>query len=1039
MKHTRIFYLAFLMLLLQNTAAFAQKTLAFSDPAREFKEALEIYDQQKYNIAYNRFVGFIESYEELDDSKSNILLADAYYYKASCASYQKDPKTESFYLAYLDRFKGHSFANNAYNDLGNWYFSMNNYKDALSYYNKVNERALSKKFYEEFSFKRGFCHFSLKNFEAAKTAWIEVINNKESDYYEMANYYYGLASFYDKEYDNAVASFKKIEKDPKYKNVIPYYITQIYFQEKRYQDVIEYAAPIIDQKSIKNKTEINQLMGQSYFELKDYKSSVQYLEAYEKEAKSLTKEDYYQLGFAQYQVGDYAKAVVNFKQLNHLSDALAQNALYLSGNAYLKLNDKENARNALQRASSLNFDAAIVEESKFNYAKLSYELNYINDALVSIRKFIAEYPNSKYIDEANEVLANVLLTTRNFDEALAIIEGMKNPSTKIQGVYQLMAYQKAISQINSGNTTPALESLNKAQRYTPDKNILALTHYWRADIHHQKNDYDKSIAEMNLFLPLAKNLTSEHKGKVSEATGRYVQGYNYYKKKEYSKARAEFEMAANQLASNANAELTASLLPDAFLRTADCYFLEKNYNASINFYEKVIAKAYEGSDYAYFQKGIIEGLKGNTKAKIEQMNRVINAYPQSILVDDARYEIGNTLVEEDKYDEAITTFNELIQKHPKSEWIASAYLRLGLVYFNRAEFDKSLVRYKMVVTKYPKSTESAEALTAIKDVYIAMGDPNGYIKYVGTVPNASVTVSQQDSVVYLSAENLFSKGQYDKALVGFNDYLVRFPKGYFNTSAHFYRGECHFSFQDFDKALADYNKVLAEDQNRFLERSYARAAGINYYHTKNYEAARTQYTSLIQQATTDDSRMSATIGLLRTSFQLKDYVNSIQYANQVIANDGFSETQHTEAYYYRAKSYWESGNKTASITDYQNVRNRTTNEWAAEGAYYMAKHLMEQSKLPEAEKACFEFIRNYPSYATWLVQTYLLLADVYVAQGNLFKAKATVQSILDNYTKDDDWRRLALAKYAEIEAKEAANSKIALPDEDDSELKFDDN
>ena len=75
----------------------------------------------------------------------------------------------------------------------------------------------------------------------------------------------------------------------------------------------------------------------------------------------------------------------------------------------------------------------------------------------------------------------------------------------------------------------------------------------------------------------------------------------------------------------------------------------------------------------------------------------------------------------------------------------------------------------------------------------------------------------------------------------------------------------------------------------------------------------------------------------------------------------------------------------------------------------MAKNLMNQNKLTETEAACFEFIRNYPSYATWLVQTYLLLADVYVAQDNLFKAKATVQSILDNYTKDDEWRALALA------------------------------
>lgn len=1032
-------YIVLVALVFSSLGLNAQKTYTVSDPARDFKEALEIYDQQKYNIAFNRFNHFIETYEELDDSKSNLLLADAYYYKASCAGYQKDPKTEDYYLAYLDRFKGHSFANNAYNDLGNWYFSQKNYTDALKYYNKVNERALSKKFYEEFSFKRGFCYFSLKNFDAAKTAWYEVINTTDSDYYEMGNYYYGLASYYDDEYENAINAFKKVENHGKYKNVIPYYITQIYFLEKKYQEVIDYAVPILEQRNLKNKADINQLIGQSYFELKDYESAVTHLTEYEKQARNLTKEDYYQLGYAQYQVADYTNAVENFKELNHLNDALAQNALYLSGNAYLKLNDKENARDALQRASSLDFDKEIVEESKFNYAKLSYELDFINEALVSIRKFIEEYPNSKYIDDANEVLAGVLLETRNYDEALAIIEGMKNPSSKIQGVYQLMAYQKAISQYNSNQLRKASETLNKAQRFTPDKSILALTHYWRADIEHRQGDYDKSISEMSQFLQMANSLSDEHTGKVSAATGHYVQGYNYYKKKDYSKARAEFVATTNQLSANSNAELTASLMPDALLRTADCYFLEKNYDASINFYEKVIAKAYDGADYAFYQKGIIEGLKGNSAAKIEQMNRVINAYPKSILVDDAKYEIGNTYVQDERYDDAIAIFNNLIQKHSKSEWVAPAYLKLGLVYFNREEFDKSLLRYKTVVAKYPKTTASAEALTAIKDVYIAKGDPNGYIAYLNDVPDASVTVSQQDSVLYLSAENLFTKGQYDKALKAFNDYLARFPNGYFSLPSHFYRGECQFSFQEFEKAIEDYEYVLNEPQNRFMERSYLRAAGINYYHFRNYEAARTQYTSLIQEATTEDNRMSATIGLLRTSFQLKDYTNTIEYANQVLANASFSEVQHTESYYYRAKSFWESGNRTKAVEDYQNVRSRTTNEWAAEGAYYMAKNLMNQNKLTETEAACFEFIRNYPSYATWLVQTYLLLADVYVAQDNLFKAKATVQSILDNYTKDDEWRALALAKYAEIEAKEASKSKIALPDKNDSQLKFDEN
>ena len=394
-----------------------------------------------------------------------------------------------------------------------------------------------------------------------------------------------------------------------------YYITQIKFIKKEYQGVIDYAVPVIEQKSIKNKADINQLIGQSYFELENFEESVKYLEEYESKAKNLTKEDYYQLGFAQYQTGNYEGAVKSFKELNHINNALAQNALFLTGKAYLALKDKENARTALQRASTLKYDATIIEEAKFNYAKLSYELGYNNDALVAIRKFMQTYPNSKYTDEANEILADVLLQTKNYDEALAIIDQLDNPSTKIKGAYQIMAYHKGISLYNSGKLNQALQAFNKAQRYTNDKSIHALTQYWRGDIFHRKNNIEKSIPEMTRFLSSAVNINADHTARVTKSTGHYVQGYNYYKQKNYPKAQQEFEQTVNGISGTSNQTLQKSILPDALLRTADCYFIQKNYSASINYYDKVINKAYDGTDYAYYQKGIINGLQGKYAEK----------------------------------------------------------------------------------------------------------------------------------------------------------------------------------------------------------------------------------------------------------------------------------------------------------------------------------------------------------------------------------------------------------------------------------------
>jgi tetratricopeptide (TPR) repeat protein len=1015
----------------------AQKSAAFWDPAAEYKEALEIYDQQKYNIAYNRFEAFIAHYEQEDEARSDLLLADAHYYMSSCAAKQGDPKAEQFYLAYIERFKGHSFNNVAYFDLGNLYFEQRDYRTALEYYNSVDERALNKRFYEEFSFKRGFSYFSIRDFDTAKLAWQDVIDRPDGRYYHDANYYFGMACYFQEDYDAALEAFGRVDDIPRYRNVVPYYIAQIRFIREEYREVIEYAGPLVSRSGLKYKADINQLIGQSYFELGDYRNAVTYLAEYEQSAASLSKEDYYQLGYARYQTGDFEGAVESFKKLNHLNDALAQQALFLTANAYLQLGDKANARTALNRAASLDFDPGIVEEARFNHAKLSYELGFNSGALVGLRKFINDYPESAFIEEANELLAELLLQTRSYDEALAIIEKINNPSAKITGAYQLMAYHKGISLYNEGRLNRALEAFNKSLRYTPDPGLQALSRYWMGDINHRTGNYTASISHIGHFLSVDIDPDPAYTTKVSKAAGHYVQGYNYYKLAEYDKARSQFEMAANGFSERSEAEISGQLLPDALLRTADCYYLARQYGKSTTFYDRVIDRGYPGADYALYQKAAISGIRGRYNEKIDLLQNVMNAYPESVLADDALYETGNTYISLDNTSEGLASFSMLIQKYPSSEWVAPSYLKLGLIHFNQDRYEEALQQYKAVVDRFPRTTSSAEALVAIRDVYIAMGDPQSYIAYLETVPGSNVTVSEQDSILYLSAENLFTKGEYEGALKSFNDYLLRFPEGYFSLPAHYYRGECYFSFQEQGKAIEDYNYVLSRPKSRFTERSLQRAGGINYYYLKNYAAALEHYKELIRIASTEDNRKIAVLGILRSNFQLEDYRSTSEFADRVIGDEGFAELQQTEAFFYRARARWNTGDRNGAVGDYTQVRQRVSNEWAAEGAYFTALDHFESGRYDETEALAFEFVREYPSYASWLVRTYLLLADVYIIRDNLFQARATVQSILDNYKQDDQWRLQAETKYAEIERLESERSKIDGSGGDDDQLNFD--
>ena len=188
--------------------------------------------------------------------------------------------------------------------------------------------------------------------------------------------------------------------------------------------------------------------------------------------------------------------------------------------------------------------------------------------------------------------------------------------------------------------------------------------------------------------------------------------------------------------------------------------------------DEIIKTNAQGADYALYQKSIIDGLGGNVQNKIIGMKALVARFPNSAFVDDAIIQTGNAFLSLDKDEDAITTFKSLLTTKPNSDQIPDAYLKLGLIYTSQSKYDDALSWYQKVVKQYPATPASNEAMLAIKDIYIAKGDPNGYITFANQNPGSKVTVSEQDSIIYLAAENQFFKGNIDKTITIVIDLLM---------------------------------------------------------------------------------------------------------------------------------------------------------------------------------------------------------------------------------------------------------------------------
>src|SRR3546814_10645712 len=92
----------------------------------------------------------------------------------------------------------------------------------------------------------------------------------------------------------------------------------------------------------------------------------------------------------------------------------------------------------------------------------------------------------------------------------------------------------------------------------------------------------------------------------------------------------------------------------------------RNYGQALDVYNSVIASSGSGIDYALYQKGMIEGLRGQNANKAATLEGIISKYPRSGYADDAQFEIGNTYLVEGNIPQATAEFNSLLSHYPNS-------------------------------------------------------------------------------------------------------------------------------------------------------------------------------------------------------------------------------------------------------------------------------------------------------------------------------------------------------------------------------------
>ncbi len=988
----KLFYSSFLAFILLISNVLAQKTLIYNNPEALYKEALNLYNKEKYTDAQQIFEKLIK----LDENNYSFSRSDAEYYNASCAMFLFNRDADYLTQNFLAKYSENRHYQKAIFEMGKFQFQKTKYPKAYKYFLQVDKKQLPNTDKIEFYFKYAYSAYFTEHLDTASLYFYEIVDSAESEYNPSAIYYYGHICYKQKKYETALMQFKKLQDDELFAPIVPYYITQILYIQQKYNEIIGYAPTFIDSVSEKRYPEIARILGEAYYKKDMYTEAIPYLEIYRDKGLDFGRDDQYELAYSYYKTNNFELAINNFKNVLSPKDELAQKAYIAMADCYLQINDKFGARTSFYEASNLDFDKNVSEKAMFNYAKLSYELSDspFNDAIQAFTQFVYRYPNSEYTDQAYSYLSKVYLTTKNYQAAIEAYEQIKNITKDIEIAYQRITFFRGLELFINTSYNGAIQNFDKSINNSNFDNIIrARAYYWRAQAYYNTKRYDDAINSYNKFITTSgAYLLNEYNN------AHYDLGYCFFKQKDYKTASNWFRKYVDM-----STDKTSKTINDADIRIGDCFFMDKKYEFAVDYYEKAIELNKINTDYALFQKGFSLGLLKDYNSKIIVLTKLTDDFTKSNYCDDAVFEIGNSYFALENNDMAITTFTNLIYDYPESPYIPKTYLKLGLLYVNTDQPEKALEVYKTVTQKYPNSEESKPAIDLIKNIYTNdLSDADGFIKYTQET-NINVTISEieADSLSYRTAEKLYMKGDCDKSKVLFANYISKYPNGKFLLNANFYKAECNLKAGETDEALKSYSYIANKEKTEFTEEALVKASNIAYTQ-KNYDEAISLYKKLEQIADNKSNITNATLGIMNCLFDKKDYTNAAKAAINVLKNTNINETNSRLAHYVIASSMYNQNDFTGAFDEYQMLAEDMTTDQGSEAKYRLAEINFKNGKLNDAEAEINSFRTSNSSNKYWLAKAYILWADIFNAKKDNFYATATLQSIIDNYNNKTD-------------------------------------
>ena len=395
---------------------------------------------------------------------------------------------------------------------------------------------------------------------------------------------------------------------------------------------------------------------------------------------------------------------------------------------------------------------------------------------------------------------------------------------------------------------------------------------------------------------------------------------------------------------------------------------------------------------------------------------VISKYPASLQYEGALYQNAQIDFRNGNLNAAVNGFSKIINSKLNNQpYEANALLKRAVIYNTQKKHQEALADYNLILEKYYNLPIHEDALRGAQETYALLDKSEDFNSKLDEFRQKNPESAVLEDVGFESAKNLFYEEKYKKAIAGFESYLGKYPQRPNSPDGRFFLAESYYQTSDKENAAKNFMMVIQDGKSTFINKALQRMAEINYS-TQKYEDSKKYFLLYYSNAKNKKEKSNATLGLIESYYILAKYDSVTYYCNELVSSGNVNVNAETKANMYLGKAAYAQGQYEKAIDYFLNLINYSNESVAAEAQYLIAEIQYKQKKYKQSVESLYYLNNHFSQYDYWLGKSFLLISDNLIALNEIFQAKSTLKSVLEN-SKNAEIKEAAKARLTELDSK----------------------